>query len=660
MLVRKTRFSSVAPALLILGTAGAAWAAAETAATQDALLGSLPQVEAATLHSQTLEEVPADVTVITDADIRKYGYRTLNDVLSAVHGFFSSYDRIYHYAGVGGFSLLGDYNTRFLVMLNGHPLTGQVYHSNGLFGQDLGIDMDLAARIEIIRGPSSALHGSNGILANINIAAKSPVDCERLRVSTETGSLGKKKAIVSSSINLGHGANLPVSAAAFNNSGTSLQFPGVSDPVTGVDGEKGYHTFANLIWHDWSFTAYFNNREKQPPGPWGDGYVLFQRGDNVRDSRNYLQASYTRELGEGRLRWQIYYDQYKYDDRFYQPAGPSGDLQDTRSLARGDSVGTQLTWQAPVERIGELTIGGEFDADLRNPQQDYTAYPAVTYGPAISDPDLAGALFVEQQWKISRGPTLYGGLRLDDTRNFGPSLSPRVALVYEQSPKTTYKLVYGRPFRNPSAFERYCNDGDVSFPANPSPRSETAQTWEASLERKLLPNLSFIANVYDYRIGRTIQAQFVPNDVEMCENTASALSKGVEVELNGKAGAWLEANASYSFESEAQKGDSQADSLPRHLAKSRAAAPMIRDRLCLSVAFQFMSGRTDMNDSWLRPVALGDVTLSTHKLHPSFDIVAGVGNVAGWRYSDPIGLALAQMPEDGRSVCVKLIYPSRE
>src|SRR5208283_847334 len=78
-----------------------------------ALFGDMPVVEAAALHSQTLAEAPASVTVVTAADIRKYGYRTLGDVLASARGFTVTSDHLSQSSGVRGFNVPGDFNTCF-------------------------------------------------------------------------------------------------------------------------------------------------------------------------------------------------------------------------------------------------------------------------------------------------------------------------------------------------------------------------------------------------------------------------------------------------------------------------------------------------------------------------------------------------------------------
>src|SRR5205814_2712949 len=133
----------------------------------------------------------------------------------------------------------------------------------------------------------------------------------------------------SSSAYLGGGANLLVSASVFRNTGLNLYFPDYDTPANhngradGMDGEQGFHTFANLIWRNWSFTAYVNNREKHAPIGWGES-ILGDSGNLNRDSRNFTAASYRRDVGRtAKLQWQLSYDNYSYRERF-DYASPGG------------------------------------------------------------------------------------------------------------------------------------------------------------------------------------------------------------------------------------------------------------------------------------------------------------------------------------------------
>ena len=443
----------------------------QKAGDETVLFGDLPAVEAASLHAQTLAEAPANVTVITAQEIRRYGYRTLGEALASVRGFYVTYDHTYHYVGVRGIALPGDFNTRFLVMLNGHPLTDNIYNSNGFFGQDFGLDMDLVERIEIIRGPTSALYGSNGMLANINVVTRSPVDAERLRLSAETDSFGGRKASLSMSKYLGSGVNLLVSGSVFNNVGISFPANGLAVPAgvgnsfSNADGERGYHTFANLIWRGWSFTAYFNSRDKQPPVGLGTS-LSGDPGQYAVDSRNLLSAAYKRQAGPGELRWQISYDSYRYHDRYDYPQADA--VEPVCDYNRGDWVDSQLTYELPVA-IGPLTLGLQGAWNLRALQ--YNLVDGIEQDIA-GRPDRSVAVFAQQQWNLSPRWKLYGRrarrsqpeLRLLRLAAAGPGLSTvrphgvqaGIRPALPQSQRVRAVLQRWRPFlcRRPAAASR--------------------------------------------------------------------------------------------------------------------------------------------------------------------------------------------------------------
>jgi len=656
----------ILPALVgaLAATAGAQpQQGAEKAADEKVLLGDLPTVEAVSLHAQTLAEAPANVIVITAAELRRFGYRTLAEALASVAGFYVTYDHEYHYVGVSGISLPGDFNTRFLVMLNGHPLTDNIYNSNGFFGQDFGLDMDLVDRIEIIRGPTSALYGSNGILANINVVTRSPVDAERLRAGVETDSAGERKLSLASSLYLGRGANLLLWGSVFNNAGISVPLNGLLAPpgasgLVKADDERGYHAFANLIWHDWSFTAYFNSRNKQVPVGLGTSFS----GDpsqHAIDGRKFIGAAYKHSAGPGELRWQVFYDQYRYQDRYDYPDGAGIDV--VRDFNRGDWLDSQLTYDLPVAGIGPLTVGIAGSWDLRAEQYNLVDGATQQYS---NHPERGVAFFAEQEWKLSARWKLDGGLRLDDTRYFGRALSPRVAAVFQQSPRTVYKLVYGRPFRNPSAFEQFYNDGGLSYAPAPPLRPEYADTFEASVERRFAGTWTAVANGYHYRIQRVIEAVKLTNLVQQYQNASRDLSTGAELALTGKLWGRMEASASTSFGS-ARGGQPllRLANSPAVISKARLGAPLaggvLRDRLFVSGDCQYISARKSWTGARLGGALLADFTLSV-RFQPKFGLEAGVRNAFDRRYDDPIYLATDRLRGDGRSAFVRLVWHARD
>ena len=647
---------------LALACAAAAFAGTpsggETAASDEQVLfADLPRVEAASLHAQTLAEAPASVSVITAEVIRHYGYRTLGEALSSVRGFYMTNDHMYRYMGVRGFSLPGDFNTRFLVMLNGHPLTDNVYNSNNFFGQDFGLDMDLVERIEIIRGPTSALYGSNGMLANINIVTRSPVDSERLRATFETSSFGERKLSLASSLYLGRGANLLIAASVFDNQGILFPVeglslpPGVQSPVSNSDGERGFHSFLNLIWHDWSFTGYFNQRDKRFPVGLGTS-LSGDPTEHALDSRNLIEAIYKHSTGPGQLQWRISYDQYRYRDRFnYLNSEDPEIMADVRDYNRGDWLDTQVTYGFPVNRVGPLTVGARGFWELRNQQYNVENGSAQE---VISRPDRGLALFAQQEWDLAPRWKIYGGVRLDQSRFFGSFVSPRLASVYQHSPRTVYKVVYGRPFRNPSKFEQFYNDNGLSYLAAPSLKPEAAHAFEGSVERRMGRNWTLILNAFHYRIERVIQAISLDNQVQQYDNAGAHRSTGVEVELNAKLWNRLEAVASTGIQAavEQVRNDPLANA-PRHVSKLRLGVPA--GRMFLSAELQYLSSRNTWTGDRLAGAMVAGCT-ATARLQNHLDLQVGLRNALDRRYEDPIYLTVDRLRGDGRSAFLRVVW----
>jgi len=153
---------------------------------EELLFREIPVVIAATRYEQKITEAPSWVTVITEEDIKNFGWRTLAEALRSVVGFYTVNDREYIRVGVRGFLRPGDWGNRILLMINGHYYNEDIY--GGAYTDNVfGLDMDLVKRIEIVRGPGSALYGSNALFAVINVITKTAKEMEGTNLSAGYG-----------------------------------------------------------------------------------------------------------------------------------------------------------------------------------------------------------------------------------------------------------------------------------------------------------------------------------------------------------------------------------------------------------------------------------------------------------------------------------------
>jgi len=619
------------------------------------------KVEGAALHSQTLEDAPASVTIITAEHIRKYGYRTLGEALASVRGFYLATDRTYDTVGVRGFNLPGDYSSHVMVMVNGHNMADNVLDYMIYYGNDFPIDMNLVKQIEIIRGPASALYGSNAMFATVNVITKAPGDAGPLTLTADTGSFGEKKGQLTEAASIG-GAKILLSASVLNSSGQSpIFFPQFDTPQTNygnaidMNAEQAYHFFGSLSWRNWTVTSAFAGHDIVQPISWGNT-IFNDRGTAVADNRNFIDAAYTRQIAGGTLRWRTYYDTYHFLGREdFALAG--GGIEDNRSSLMGNWIGTQLTYRWRPTLAGEITAGVEAKLDLRNLQEDYDVSPVPVQYLKTSNPDRNLALILQDEKTLSRRWKLDLGLRFDHSDYRQDFLSPRAALIYQRS-EWTYKFLYGRSFRDPSAFQLFYSDG-LSGAANPSARAESANTGEIDVERKFGRHTSIQASAYAYDLHDFLLGVYLPNGLLQYQNTDAIRAEGVELEIATHPANWLEATASYALQ-RATDDSGTLENSPHQLAKLRFAAPLGR-RFDLSSGMQSESSRLTLAQNSLKPVYLADFTLTSKRLFQNFDLRLGLRNAFNLHYSEPVALypIVGSMPQLGRTFFVELMAHTR-
>ena len=621
-------------------------------------------VEAASLHKQSIEDAPASVTIITQDEIRRYGWRTLAQALSYAGGLYTTTDRTYTSVGIRGFGLPGDNGTRFLLMVNGHNMADNIFGQTGWVEQNLPLDMTLVKQIEIIRGPSSALYGSNGIFATINIVTLSPHEFQGALVRTETGSFGEKKVQAASSVDLGHGATLLLSASILNNAGEhSIYLRQADFPATNygraidMNSEKGYHLFGNLVWHDWQVMALFGGTQRIQPVSWGPT-IFNDRGTRVTDIRNFFEVTYTHNFDTTHtLQWRSSYDSYRGPGIFHYAL--DNGIEDNRNFITGDWISTQVNYRTPVTHFGTLTVGTEARFDLRALQRVIDVKPVYQQFLSIDSRDKYFAVFAQYEWELTAKWKLDLGARFDHSQYRPSFVSPRAALIYQPSSRVSYKLLYGRAFRNPSAFELFYDDGGFSTAANPALRPEKANTFEFDVDRKLGRRLNASFSAYHYSMNDLLVGMYTPAGLFQFQNAERVRASGVEVELNGHPVRWLELATALSQQRAVNLAhDYPLANSPGPVAKLRLAVPLLSSRFSLAGAAQYRGPRQTPDGATLPSVWLSDVTVSSNRLPSNLEFQAGVRNIANRKYFDPVALdaRFDTLPVPGRSMFVSLTW----
>ncbi len=127
-------------------------------------------VTVASRTAQAVDDAPAIVTLVTDRQIRERGYRTLADVLRALPGVYVTVsDESRSVAWVRG--VTSPDNNKILLLVDGQPWFDGVYGHAWIDGF---LPLDQVRQVEIIKGPGSAIYGTNAFAAVVNVVTYKP------------------------------------------------------------------------------------------------------------------------------------------------------------------------------------------------------------------------------------------------------------------------------------------------------------------------------------------------------------------------------------------------------------------------------------------------------------------------------------------------------
>ncbi len=619
------------------------------------------KVYTASRHYQSAGEAPSSVTVITRDEIQKFGYRTLAEVLRSVRGFFITSDRSYSYLGVRGFLRPGDYNTRILLMIDGHRVNDNVY-DQAMLGTEFLLDVDLIDHVEVVRGPSSSLYGSNAFFAVLNVITRRPSDVKDLELSFDAGSFGTYTGRVTYSGHL-HRVEGLLSGTFHDSAGQDLFFPEFNSPQTNrgiahnLNYDRSHDLLLTLDYRGLTFQALSNRRDAGIPT--AEYEVIF--GDprtHAIDQHQYLDLSYRKKVSAN---WELvsrgYYDRYGYDaDWPFEGTGLNVDY------ARGQRWGAEMQASVSLGQRHRLTFGSEVRDNFQQDQKNYDQSPALIY---VNDrrSSWVGAGFIQDEVRIHPKLTLNLGLRHDQYQRYGGNSSPRAALIYHPFEKSSMKILYGSAFRAPNVYEAFYGSSVPNlsgYRINPDLQPETFKNIEAVWEQGFGTSLQLSVTVFRSYVSNLISLEVDPVDgMNIFRNADRWRSTGAGVECEKRFGSALTGRLAYSY---TKPEDAATDRIlaasPRHLAKLNISAPLKRDRLFASLEAQYQSSRQTLGGNKVSGFPLLNFTLLGRTLARHVDLSASVYNFLDRKYYDPVS---TELPEDsvrqnGRSFRVKVTW----
>ncbi|MBF0622562.1 MAG: TonB-dependent receptor [Magnetococcales bacterium] len=530
------------------------------------LYGEEEVISLATGSDKPLHLAPSVATVITAEDIRRSGATNLDQILEQVPGLhvaISSTSRVESIYMIRG--IFTGYNPQVLVLLNGLPFP-HLFSS----GRPNNFQLPVAsiARVEVIRGPGSALYGADAFTGVINIKTKSAADIHGTEVGFRGGSFDTYQGWLQQSVQLGDW-DLALSLEASTTNGDRGRII-TSDLQTTFDQISGTNLSlapGPLETENTMYNGVFEaTKQNWTARVWGWTHVnggMGAGGAQALDSEGRQNIDqYMVDLIYHNPVWTPSWDVqvrlnyfYSLNNTYFKlfqdgvvfPDGtayPNGWIGNPGTSDRIAGLETTNLYSGIDDHRLRFVLGGKYmDEKTREKKNfgvgvvpgvltDVTNDPTAVY---IGNNDRWVAYMAAQdEWSFAPDWALTAGVRLDRYSDFGSTVNPRFALVWSPLYNLTSKLMYGQAFRAPSFAELYVvNNPGILGNANLEP--ETIETWELAFDYRPTFSLRTGLNLFYYQIEDLIDYVEDANGItSTAQNARDIQGHGLELEMNWK------------------------------------------------------------------------------------------------------------------------------
>ncbi|MCK4662588.1 MAG: TonB-dependent receptor [Bacteroidales bacterium] len=506
------------------------------------------KVVSASKKEQKISEAPAIITVITAMQIRERGYESLAEALRSVPGLSVWDDNLISSINIRGFNSIRGWSRTIKIMINGQPVSFRTGSVN--FIDEELIPIRAVQRIEIIRGPGSALYGANAYLGVINIITKDPSSengKSEILISTKAGAklltkqggfkLGGADFYIGQKINEDLSFIATGSYMYADRSGLALPepVPVKYDTTLGKsenDLDRPVSFFGKLSYKGFNVTGNFQRLDSY--GEFTDFSILTHE-NRLSVNNWFVRGEYKKEFNEKiNTKLFIAYSEGKPTDKDHLEVGYPFWIKRELDVK---SVDAGIEGYYSLSKKNNIIIGVDYTKDDQQPQNNIYVYKDTLYE-EYAHPDNVlkrkdfNNLGIYSQfiyYPVNKlGITL--GVRYDLHNIYGDVFNSRIAVVYNVIENINLKLLHSTSFKPPTSRELY--DVAGSSRGNPDLEPQYAKTHEISLEH-VSEKLRISFNFFYNNIENVIELLTVTDTTytKIYENISTIKIQGIETEL---------------------------------------------------------------------------------------------------------------------------------